>query len=258
VSRYAFAYHPRVIPFGPLTAAKPEFTEQGDLRSTLYDDIYASADGAFGQAAHVFLAGNELPHRWRTSKAFVIVETGFGAAINFLAAWGAWRHHAPAAGRLHYISVEKHPFAREDLAGVLRRWPQCPGLAALLLEQYPLPVGGFHRLHFDADRVTLTLVFGDVDDVLPEVDARADAFFLDGFAPARNPQMWSASVFTQIARLAAPGATASTYTVAASVREGMALSCAKRRDSLTSTRCCALAMKEATARRERASRLRRP
>ena len=124
-------------------------------------------------------------------------------------------------GRLHYISVEKHPFLRADLARVLRRWPQCAELAALLLEQYPLPLSGFHRLHFDAGRVVLTLVFGDVADVLPELDARADAFFLDGFAPARNPQMWSDSVFAQIARLAAPGATASTYTVAASVREGL-------------------------------------
>ena len=208
-----------MIPFAPLTTAQPDFNDQGELRSTLYDDIYASADGALAQAAHVFVAGNDLPQRWDKDRSFVIVETGFGAGINFLVTWDAWRHHGSAGGRLHYISVEKHPFQPADLARVLRRWPQCAELSGLLLEQYPLPLSGFHRLHFDAGRVVLTLGFGDVADVLPELDARADAFFLDGFAPARNPQMWSDSMFAQIARLAAPGATAATYTAAASVRE---------------------------------------
>ena len=210
-----------MIAFSPLTPARFELDPQATLYSTLYGDVYASADGAFAQATHVFLSGNDLPGRWRGARNFVIVETGFGAGVNFLAAWGTWRSSAAAGARLHYISVEKHPFLRDDLARVSLRWPHCKALAEQLLANYPLPLAGFHRLHLDAGRVVLTLLFGDVVDVLPELEARADAFFLDGFAPAKNPQMWSERVFSQLARLAAPGATAATYTVAAAVREGL-------------------------------------
>jgi len=209
-----------VIPFTPLTPAQFEF-DRAVLYSTLYQDIYASAEGAFEQAAHVFLNGNDLPHRWRTGGDFVIVETGFGAGVNFLTAWDAWRQVAAAQARLHYVSIEKHPFSRDHLAQVLGRWPRCRALASELLDSYPLPLAGFHRLSLNRGRVLLTLVFGDVEHALPDLEARAYAFFLDGFAPAKNPQMWSAAVFAQIARLAAPNATAATYTVAAHVRAGL-------------------------------------
>ena len=210
-----------MIAFSALTPARFELDAQAALYSTLYGDVYASANGAFAQAVHVFLRGNQLPQRWRAARTFVIVETGFGAGVNFLAAWEAWHSTAPPGARLHYISVEKHPFLRDDLARVWFRWPHCKALAQQLLANYPLPLAGFHRLHLNSGRVVLTLLFGDVVDVLPELEARADAFFLDGFAPAKNPQMWSERVFSQLARLAAPGATAATYTVAAAVREGL-------------------------------------
>jgi tRNA 5-methylaminomethyl-2-thiouridine biosynthesis bifunctional protein len=205
----------------PLTPAQFDLSCESALHSTLYDDLYASADGAFAQAAHVFLGGNDLPQRWAAAQRFVIVETGFGAAVNFLATWEAWLKSAPPGARLHYISVEKHPFLRNDLARVLARSSHCAPLAAQLLEQYPLPVPGFHRLTFQSARIVLTLLFGDVLDMLRELDARAQVFFLDGFAPAKNPQMWSDPVFAELARLAAPGATAASYTVAAAVRDGL-------------------------------------
>jgi tRNA 5-methylaminomethyl-2-thiouridine biosynthesis bifunctional protein len=210
-----------LIPVAGLDVAQVDFDDGERLFSPLYDDVYASTDGAFAQAAHVFVAGNELPARWRNARRFVIVETGFGAAINFLCAWEAWRSSAAPGGRLHYISVEKHPFARADLERALARWPHCRALAAELLDKYPPLVPGFRRVFLDAGRVVLTLLFGDVAEVLPELVARADAFFLDGFAPAKNEAMWSDHVFAEIARLAAPGATAATYTVAARVREGL-------------------------------------
>lgn len=210
-----------MTPAGALDPARPHFDAGGALFSPLYDDVYASSDGAFAQAAHVFLAGNDLPQRWRSARRFVIVETGFGAAINFMCAWEAWRNSAPSDARLHYVAVEKHPFAPADLKHVLARWPHCRPLAAQVLDRYPMLLPGFHRLILDAGRVVLTLLFGDVVDVLPELTARADAFFLDGFAPAKNPRMWSERVFGELARLAAPGATAATYTVAAAVRDGL-------------------------------------
>src|SRR5262249_4409999 len=120
-----------------------------------------------------------------------------------------------------FISAEKHPLRKQDLARVLARTPGYAVGATLLLEQYPPLVAGFHRLTFDSGSVALTLLFSDVVDVLRELDAQADAFFLDGFAPARNPQMWSDAVFAELSRLAAPGATAATYTVAAKVRDGL-------------------------------------
>jgi tRNA 5-methylaminomethyl-2-thiouridine biosynthesis bifunctional protein len=208
-----------VIPFAPLTAARPEYDERGVLRSPLYGDVYASADGALAQAAHVFLRANGLPERWQAGRSFVLLETGFGAGINFLATWQAFRSHAPEPCRLHYLAVEKHPFSRDDLQSIWARTQHGRLPVDEVLERYPPLIAGMHRLHLDDGRVSLTLIFGDVEAVLPEVDARVDAFYLDGFAPSRNPQMWSPTVFAQVARLAAPGATASTYTVAGSVRE---------------------------------------
>jgi tRNA 5-methylaminomethyl-2-thiouridine biosynthesis bifunctional protein len=234
----------------PLTPAQFDLSCESALHSTLYDDLYASADGAFAQAAHVFLGGNDLPQRWAAAQRFVIVETGFGAAVNFLATWEAWLKSAPPGARLHYISVEKHPFLRNDLARVLARSSHCAPLAAQLLEQYPLPVPGFHRLTFQSARIVLTLRFGDVLDMLRELDARAQVFFLDGFAPAKNPQMWSDPVFAELARLAAPGATAASYTVAAAVRDGCSvpdLRFARRPASAANRTCCAHAFRARTS-----------
>lgn len=208
--------HPR-----PLVAAKPAFLPDGTLYSPLYEDVYASAAGGLAETRHVFLCGNGLLDRWRGCLRFVIVETGFGAGLNFLATWAAWRQSAASGARLHYLSAEKHPFGVSDFAHVIAAWPELASLASELREQYPPLVPGFHRMHFAAGRVTLTLLFGDALDMLRQVDARADAFYLDGFAPANNPEMWTKDLFGELARLARPGATAATYTVAGSVRAGL-------------------------------------
>jgi tRNA 5-methylaminomethyl-2-thiouridine biosynthesis bifunctional protein len=203
--------------------AKLAFLPDGTLYSPLYEDVYASAAGALAQARHVFLGGNGLPARWREyRRCFVIVETGFGAGLNFLATWDAWRQWAPSGARLHYLSAEKHPFARDDFARAVTAWPEVAPLAAELLAQYPPALPGFHRIHFDAGRVTLTLLFGEAVEMLRQLSARADAFYLDGFAPPKNPAMWSEDLFHELARLARPSATAATYTVASAVRARLA------------------------------------
>src|SRR5262249_22435485 len=158
--------------------------------------------GALEQARHVFLWGNDLPQRWAGRPSFTIVETGFGAGLNFLATWQAWRQSASPRARLHFVSVEKHPFTRESLAKTHARDPEVAALAKALQEQWPVLIPGFHRLHFD-DGVTLTLLFGDAARMLAQLDARADALFLDGFAPAKNADMWSPQIFRELARLAA-------------------------------------------------------
>lgn len=208
--------------FVPLTPARLALTIDGTPWSETFNDVYHSADGGPGQSRHVFLGGNDLPVRWHGRDRFVIVETGFGLGLNFLVTWAAWRADAHRPRCLHFVSAEKHPFVADDLARACERWPELQPLARQLVAAWPPLLPGFHRLHFDAGRVTLTLLFGDALDMLRQLSARADAFYLDGFAPAVNPEMWSAPLLGQVRRLAAAGATCATWSVAAPVREGLA------------------------------------
>jgi tRNA U34 5-methylaminomethyl-2-thiouridine-forming methyltransferase MnmC len=196
--------------------------DAGTPYSPEYGDIYHSAESGPGQARHVFLGGNDLPARWAGARAFTILETGFGLGLNFLATRQAWRDDPARPQRLHFVSVEKHPFAREGLAELHRRYGELASLSAELQAAWPLPLPGLHRLHFEGGRVTLTLALGDVADVLPKLALAADAFFLDGFAPDRNAEMWASQVIRALARLARPGATLATYTTARAVRDAVA------------------------------------
>ncbi len=207
--------------FQPVISAIPAFRGDGTLYSEQFDDVYASSGGSLEQAQHVFLGGNGLPERWQSRASFVIVETGFGAGLNFLATWRLWKQTAPAGARLHFISVEKHPFRAADLRRIHTEIPEILPLARELHDRWPVLLPGFHRLHFDGGRVNLTLLFGDAAAMLGQLDATVDAFFLDGFAPARNPVMWAQPVFGELARLAGAGATLATYTVAGAVRDGL-------------------------------------
>lgn len=204
-----------------LIPARLAYGAEGVLRSAEYDDIYHSAAGGLAQSRHVFLGGNGLPARWASRDAFTLVETGFGCGLNFLATWAAWRDDPARCARLHFVSVERHPFVREDLRAIHRAWPELAALSQSMLERWPPLVPGFHRLNLDGGRVSLTLLFGDAPALLAQLRARADAFFLDGFAPPKNPALWSPAVFRQIRRLAADGATAATWSVAAVVLEGL-------------------------------------
>ena len=202
--------------------ATPAFDAAGTPYSPEYGDIYHSADSGPGQARHVFLGGNDLPARWVNTRVFTILETGFGLGLNFLATWQAWRDDPRRPERLHFVSVEKHPFAREGLAALHARYPEFATLSSQLQAAWPLPLPGLHRLEFEDGRVMLTLAVADVVDVLPELTLAADAIYLDGFAPDRNPEMWSPAVVKAIARLARPGATLATYTTARAVRDALA------------------------------------
>ncbi len=204
----------------PILPAAPIFKDGAAFNET-FGDTYWSLDGGLDEARHVFLSGNHLPARWQARESFTILETGFGSGLNFLCAWRSFRETARPDARLHYLSVDKHPFRREDLERLYPHWPELAPLGADLLERYPPLVAGFHRLHLDGGRVSLTLLWGEATEMLAQVEARVDAFFLDGFAPARNPQMWSDALFTQLARLAAPGATFATYTAAGKVSRCM-------------------------------------
>lgn len=186
-----------------------------------YKDVYFSRDGGPDEVRHVFLAGNDLPERFAGDRAFTIGETGFGTGLNFLVTLAAWREQAPAEARLHYLSIEKHPFDIETLEQVHSRWPELAKEARTLRAIYPPLVTGMHHRQWFDGRITLALLFGEVEAMLAAVTTRVDAWYLDGFAPGKNPAMWTPAVFEQVARLTRPGGTVATYTAAGAVRRGL-------------------------------------
>ena len=190
--------------------------------SSEYGDVYHSSHGALAQSRHVFLSGNGLPARWHDRAHFTILETGFGLGVNFLAARRAWSEDTRRPSRLHFLSVEHRPLLRADLAAALAPFEEIAPYARELCAVWPDPFAGFHRMHFDGGRVILTLMLGNAHEVLPQLVARADAFFLDGFSPAKNPALWSPGIVRELARLAAPGATLASWTVAGGVRAALA------------------------------------
>ncbi len=237
-----------------IVPAQLDFKE-GVPFSTRYRDIYHSGEGGLGQARHVFLQGCKLPGDWHGRERYVVLETGFGTGLNFLATWDAWRADPARPARLHYLSAEKHPFRVDDLARLHVRWPELAGLSRELLAHWPTLTPGFHRIALEGGRVQLTLMLGDANDCLPEVEAGVDAFYLDGFAPDCNADLWQPSLYYTLARLARPGAAAATYTVVGAVREGLARAgfvCEKRK-GFGSKRHCLAARYEGETRRVDAS-----
>lgn len=193
--------------------------------SRQFGDIYFSVDNGLEEKRHVFLAGNRLAERWaglEPGAHFTIAETGFGTGLNFLAAWQLWRQCRPPEAWLHMVSVELHPLRAEDLRQALALWPELASEAEQLLTQYPALVPGWHRLLFPDAGISLTLLLGPAEALLPELVAGVDAWFLDGFAPDRNPGLWQLDILKHLGRLARPGCTAATYTSAGAVRRALA------------------------------------
>ena len=196
----------------------------GQPYSRRFGDVYFSRASGVEETRHVFLQHNQLGERWRklnSGTLFTIAETGFGTGLNFLCAWQLWHEIAPANARLHFVSTEKYPLSHHELAQALALWPELAALSASLLEQYHAPCAGWRRLTFDDGRVTLTLLIGDARETLHELRASVDAWFLDGFAPAKNPEMWQDDLFESMARLSTPNATFATFTAAGAVKRSL-------------------------------------
>lgn len=205
----------------PLTrtpAPKLDFSRPGTPAASDFGDIYFSTDGGLAETRAVFLSGCGLPDRWMGRDVFTIAELGFGSGLNFLATCKSWAESG-AQGRLHFISVEGFPFERDDLARALSAFPELATWAEPLIRSWPGPVKGIHRRHFE--NITLTLIHDTVHQALSSMDFRADAWFLDGFSPAKNADMWSPSVMFAVARLSASNARLATFTVAGAVRRAL-------------------------------------
>lgn len=206
----------------PLQHAELDWDENGQPQSRRYGDVYFSRASGLAETAHVFLRPNRLAERFsalQDGQRLVIGETGFGTGLNFLCAWRLFQQQARPGALLHFISVEKHPLTPNDLQRALALWPDLQDLAQQLLEQYVAVNPGYQQFRFGP--VTLTLMVGDALDCLGSLDAQVDAWFLDGFAPSKNPDMWQPELFEQLARLSAPQATLATFTSAGIVRRGL-------------------------------------
>ncbi|RJG47703.1 bifunctional tRNA (5-methylaminomethyl-2-thiouridine)(34)-methyltransferase MnmD/FAD-dependent 5-carboxymethylaminomethyl-2-thiouridine(34) oxidoreductase MnmC [Motilimonas pumila] len=217
-----------------LQQADLSWNQEGTPTSTQFDDVYFSNNNGQQESQYVFLAGNQLSERWQvhSHRHFVIAETGFGTGLNFLNSWQAFDEFKVRQGdqesplqRLYFISFEKYPLSQSDLQQALQQWPQLQQYAAQLIAKYPYATPGCHRLMFDNGRVVLDLWLGDIHDSLPNMfvppQGLVDAWFLDGFAPSKNPDMWSPELFSQMARLAKHDATLATFTAAGFVRRGL-------------------------------------
>src|SRR5471032_2091522 len=205
----------------PITHAQLDWDDQGRPHSRVFDDVYFSDQSGLEETSYVFIEQNRLQTRFAAlpvNGRLVIGETGFGTGLNFLCAWQLFEQHAVPGARLHFVSVEKYPLSHADLQRALALWPQLQPFAEQLLAQYIAIHPGFQRLVLDNGRVTLTLLIGDALEQLPQLDAQIDAWFLDGFAPAKNPDMWTAELFAELARLSAPDSTISTFTSTGWVR----------------------------------------
>jgi tRNA 5-methylaminomethyl-2-thiouridine biosynthesis bifunctional protein len=195
----------------------------GQPYSRIFGDVYFSRDSGIAETRFVFLHHNHLPERWQTLQAphFTIAETGFGTGLNFLCAWQLWQQTAPPHAALHFVSTELYPLPLADIEQALALWPELAPFASQLVKYYPHLARGWNRFYFEHGRVVLTLLVGDAVDTLPQLHASVDAWFLDGFAPAKNPGLWQAGIFSQMARLSSNDATFATYTSAGAVKRGL-------------------------------------
>ncbi len=204
--------------------ARIEAAASGTPFAPQFDDVYHAIAGARAQAEHVFLHGCGLPQRWRGVRRFTVLETGFGLGNTFLTLLAAWRADTERCAALHVVSIDAHPPTRDDLA----RWlpagpdPQADADRAALIAQWPPAIAGLHRLGFADGAVTLTLALGDVQTLLPRLALSADAIFMDGFAPAKNPAMWDAVVCRALAARAAPDALLATWCATGQLRRDLA------------------------------------
>ena len=180
--------------------------------SDQFDDPYFSLHGGLAEGEHVFLAGNDLPARF--GPGFQIAELGFGTGLSALTAWKAWEQ-AGMTTPLRFTSFEAFPVVPADMDHALAAFPEIAPWAARLLAQWQ--GGGF----CDLGTLQLEVIIGDARRSLPEWTGQADAWFLDGFSPAKNPELWQADLMAQVARHTKPGGSAATYTAAGFVRRGL-------------------------------------
>ncbi len=189
-------------------------------RSSLFDDTFYTRGDGQAETAYVFIDGNHLPERWAGTDKFSIAELGFGTGLNFLETWQRWIAVRSPAQQLAFTSFEAYPISADDMARALSRWETLKPLSGILVSRWrqtpDLPV-----LWQLDDQTRLQIIPGKADELLREWDGRADAWYLDGFSPARNPDMWGRHLMQQVHDHTAPDGSFATYTAAGDVRRNL-------------------------------------
>jgi len=209
-----------------------KWDSQGTPYSVVFDDMYFCAVNGYEDALYIFCGGNRLEERFKkldptVKGVFTIVETGFGTGLVFCVAWKLWKEHAPASWILNFLSIEKYPLPHPELERALAVWPVVKPQADELAANYNIPSGKIGVFKLDGGRVHLSIIFYDIIFGLEKIakdslmNLGADALFLDGFSPAKNPEMWTEKVFAGLARVSRKGTSLATFTVAGWVRRGL-------------------------------------
>ena len=204
------------------------------LKSEQYDDVYFSAQDGLAETRHVFLDGNDLPNRWQGKEHFTIAETGFGTGLNFLAAWKLFEDTAEEGQSLRFISCEKHPLTTDHIGKTLSQWNaevplneflslyrHCEEQSDAAIQSRAPKNGLLRSARNDAGYIQMEIHVGDANEILPTLNEEIDAWFLDGFKPSSNPDMWSETVLSEVGRLTRSGGTLATFTAAGFVRRGL-------------------------------------
>ena len=205
-----------------VSPARLAWDQDGFPRSETYGDVYFSVADGLAESRAVFLQGCGLPQAWADRSQFVVAELGFGTGLNILALLQLWQAEGPATGHLHIFSIEAHPLTAEEAKRALSLWPELADLSAPIIAQWPGQARGFHRIDLPHLRAVIDVAVMEVEAALTSWTGFADAWFLDGFSPAVNPQMWRDEVLALVAARSAPGARLATFTVAGAVRRGLA------------------------------------
>ncbi|NKB31907.1 MAG: bifunctional tRNA (5-methylaminomethyl-2-thiouridine)(34)-methyltransferase MnmD/FAD-dependent 5-carboxymethylaminomethyl-2-thiouridine(34) oxidoreductase MnmC [Pseudomonadales bacterium] len=207
-----------------LSHPRLSWLDSGHPYSEDYADIYFSADDPMAESQHVFLNGTHLRERLKVhkEKVFTVGEIGFGSGLNFLQTWKLWRELNSNNTTLHYIAFEKHLLHKDDLQHIFKLWPDLSESSERLLAQFPVASSGCHRLILE-NGLILDLHFGEALDRLSKLDKRSgiNSWFLDGFAPKNNVDLWQPALLTEIARLSNIGTTLASYSVAGDFRRGL-------------------------------------
>ncbi len=200
----------------------------GQPYASAFQDVYFSSDDGLLETEYVFIQGNHLLSRWQQANFdslnrshFTIAETGFGTGLNFLCAAKLWLKVAPVKATLHFISTEKYPLCLQDMAKALAYWPDLNTLSQPFLTQYQALLGSTQTISLFDNRIQLTLLIGDAITRLHGIHTEIDTWFLDGFAPSKNPEMWLPALFERMAALSNAETTFATFTSAGEVRRGL-------------------------------------
>ena len=183
-----------------------------------FNDIYHSEENGREEKRHVFINGNNISSRWQKNNDFKIAELGFGTGLNFIETWWQWKIHRKEKQKLTYFSVENQFMRKQDARRALERWRELQPLTNRLMKLWENLSDG--EVTVD-QQTTLRVLKGNADVRVKEIPPKIDAWYLDGFSPSRNPDMWSAELMLEVGRLTVPNGTFATYSAAGSVRRNL-------------------------------------